>query len=182
MLEKIVELSIRQRFAVLAAVLICAAVGIYSFGRLKIDAVPDITHVQVQVNTAVPALAPEEIENLVTFPIETEMAGLPGMTDLRMQVLWDGYFDAGKMVDGALPDDRRICLDNGEAEIVNADLSGHAFSRPGIIACEHDDLHTHITERPNGVGRRFLDGIGDGKDGHGFIPASKIDDGLSVVG
>ena len=47
MLERIVELSIRQRFAVLAAVFIFAAVGIYSFGRLKIDAVPDITNVQV---------------------------------------------------------------------------------------------------------------------------------------
>lgn len=51
MLERIVELSIRQRFAVLAAVFIFAAVGIYSFGRLKIDAVPDITNVQVQINT-----------------------------------------------------------------------------------------------------------------------------------
>lgn len=58
-------------------------VGIWSALRLPIDAVPDITSPQVQINTAVPALAPEEIEKLVTFPIESEMAGLPGMVELR---------------------------------------------------------------------------------------------------
>lgn len=51
--------------------------------HLPIDAVPDITNVQVQVNTSVPALAPEEIEKLVTFPIENEMSGIPGLTELR---------------------------------------------------------------------------------------------------
>lgn len=63
------------------AVLIVA--GIWSALRLPIDAVPDITNPQVQINTAVSALAPEEIEKLVTFPIESEMAGLPGMLELR---------------------------------------------------------------------------------------------------
>ncbi len=58
-------------------------VGIWSAIRLPIDAVPDITNVQVQVNTNVPALATEEIEKLVTFPIENEMAGIPGLTELR---------------------------------------------------------------------------------------------------
>src|SRR3989338_8685630 len=59
------------------------AIGIWSVMRLPIDAVPDITNIQVQVNTMVPALAPEEIEKLVTFPIENEMAGIPGLTELR---------------------------------------------------------------------------------------------------
>ncbi len=58
-------------------------IGVWSAIRLPIDAVPDITNIQVQVNTEVPALAPEEIEKLVTFPIENEMAGIPGLTDLR---------------------------------------------------------------------------------------------------
>src|SRR6185436_11178434 len=58
-------------------------VGVWSALRLPIDAVPDITNIQVQVNTSVPALAPEEIEKLVTFPIENEMAGIPGLTELR---------------------------------------------------------------------------------------------------
>src|SRR3989338_7781928 len=59
------------------------AIVVWSAIRLPIDAVPDITNIQVQVNTEVPALAPEEIEKLVTFPIENEMAGIPGLTELR---------------------------------------------------------------------------------------------------
>ncbi|MCG8599916.1 MAG: CusA/CzcA family heavy metal efflux RND transporter [Verrucomicrobiales bacterium] len=83
MINWIVTQAMRQRALVMLATLILIGVGLWSAVHLPVDAVPDITHVQVQVNTPVPALAPEEIENLVTFPIETEMAGLPGMTDLR---------------------------------------------------------------------------------------------------
>ncbi len=83
MLERIVELSIRQRFAVLAAVFIFAAVGIYSFGRLKIDAVPDITNVQVQINTSAPGFSPLEAEQRITYPVETAIAGLPGLSYTR---------------------------------------------------------------------------------------------------
>ncbi len=73
----------KQRpFIMLAAVGLLAA-GVWSAFRLPIDAVPDITNVQVQVNTEVPALVPEEIEKLVTFPLEIEMAGVPGMVELR---------------------------------------------------------------------------------------------------
>jgi cobalt-zinc-cadmium resistance protein CzcA len=83
MLNRLLEFSVRQRVFVLLATLVLIGVGVYSALRLPIDAVPDITNVQVQINTAVPALAPEEIEKLVTFPIENEMAGIPGLTDLR---------------------------------------------------------------------------------------------------
>ncbi len=83
MLERIVELSIRQRFAVLAAVFIFAAVGIYSFGRLKIDAVPDITNVQVQIHTSAPGFSPLEAEQRITYPVETAIAGLPGLSYTR---------------------------------------------------------------------------------------------------
>ena len=83
MINRIIEFSLRQRAFVLFATALLAAVGVWSATRLSIDAVPDITNVQVQLNTAVPALAPEEIEKLVTFPVENEMAGLPRMTELR---------------------------------------------------------------------------------------------------
>lgn len=83
MLNRLLEFSLRQRALVLLATGILVALGIWSATRLPIDAVPDITNVQVQINTAVPALAPEEIEKLVTFPLESEMAGLPGMIELR---------------------------------------------------------------------------------------------------
>ena len=83
MLNRIIELSIRQRFAVLVAVLLLAALGIYNFGRLKIDAVPDITNVQVQINTSAPGFSPLEAEQRITFPMETAIAGLPGLEYTR---------------------------------------------------------------------------------------------------
>jgi hypothetical protein len=83
MLNRLLEFSVRQRVFVLLATVVRVGIGVYSALRLPIDAVPDITNVQVQSNTQGPALAPEEIEKLVTFPIETEMGGIAGMTELR---------------------------------------------------------------------------------------------------
>ena len=83
MLNHLLEAAMRQRVAVLLATLVLIGVGVWAMLRLPIDAVPDITNPQVQINTAVPALAPEEIEKLVSFPIESEMAGLPEMVELR---------------------------------------------------------------------------------------------------
>ncbi len=83
MIDKILELSLRQRAFVLFAALALVVVGLWSASRLSIDAVPDITGVQVQINTEVPALAAEESERFVTRPIETEMAGLPQLEEMR---------------------------------------------------------------------------------------------------
>jgi len=83
MLNHLLEFSLRQRAAILLAAGVLVLVGIGAALRLPIDAVPDITSPQVQINTATTALAPEEIEKLVTFPLESEMAGLPGMVELR---------------------------------------------------------------------------------------------------
>jgi heavy metal efflux system protein len=83
MIVNTVEWSIHKRSLVLLATLILIGVGLWSALRLPVDAVPDITNPQVIVNTEVLSLAPEEIEKLVTFPIETGMAGLPGMIELR---------------------------------------------------------------------------------------------------
>ena len=83
MLERIIRLSIRQRWAVLAVVLLLSALGIYNFGRLKIDAVPDITNVQVQINTSAPGFSPLEAEQRITYPVETALAGLPGLEYTR---------------------------------------------------------------------------------------------------
>lgn len=83
MILRTIEVSLRQRALVLLATFLLVAVGVWSALRLPIDSVPDITNPQVLVNTAVPALAPEEIEKLVTLPLESEMAGLPGMIELR---------------------------------------------------------------------------------------------------
>ncbi len=82
-LERILSLSIRQRWVVVVASAAAAALGLYNFHRLPIDAVPDITNVQVQINTVVEALSPVEVERQVTFPIESAMAGLPGVEQVR---------------------------------------------------------------------------------------------------
>src|SRR2546421_6179089 len=83
MINRILEFSLRQRAIVLFAAVALLGVGLWSALNLPIDAVPDITGVQVQINTEVPALAAEESEKLVTRPIEIEMAGLPGMQEMR---------------------------------------------------------------------------------------------------
>lgn len=83
MLERIILFSLRQRWVVLAVVLGLAALGAYNFQRLSIDAVPDITNVQVQINTELPGYSPIEAEQRITFPIETVISGLPRLDYTR---------------------------------------------------------------------------------------------------
>ncbi|HSX62599.1 MAG TPA: CusA/CzcA family heavy metal efflux RND transporter [Tahibacter sp.] len=83
MLEKLIRFAIAQRWLMLALTLALTALGTWSFARLPIDATPDITNVQVQVNTEAPGYSPLEAEQRVTFPIETALAGLPGLDYTR---------------------------------------------------------------------------------------------------
>src|SRR6185503_2385819 len=83
MINAILDFSLRQRAFILLGAVTLLAAGLWSALHLPIDAVPDITGVQVQINTEVPALAAEESEKLVTQRIELEMAGLPGMEEMR---------------------------------------------------------------------------------------------------
>jgi len=82
-LEKLLTLSLRYRFFTLVTLLLVMGTGIYSLKELPIDAVPDLTPVQVQILTKAPALGPIEVEQFVTFPIETNLSGLPGLKELR---------------------------------------------------------------------------------------------------
>ncbi|MFM8421519.1 MAG: efflux RND transporter permease subunit, partial [Verrucomicrobiota bacterium] len=83
MIDAILGWALRQRAMVLLGAAGLLAAGLYAALHLPVDAVPDINNVQVQVNTRVPALAPEEIERLVTIPMEVEMSGLPGLQERR---------------------------------------------------------------------------------------------------
>ncbi len=83
MLERILKFSIGRRWVVLMATLAVAVLGVYNYQRLSIDAVPDITNIQVQVNTEAPGFSPLEAEQRITFPVETAMAGLPHMKETR---------------------------------------------------------------------------------------------------
>ena len=81
--ERIILFSIRQRWVVMAIVAALAALGIWNYQRLPIDAVPDITNVQVQINTEAPGFSPLEAEQRITYPVETAIAGLPGLDYTR---------------------------------------------------------------------------------------------------
>ena len=83
MLENIIKQSIAHRWLVLISVLAICALGIYNFNRLPIDAVPDITNVQVQINTAADGYSPLEVEQRITFPVETVLAGIPKLDYTR---------------------------------------------------------------------------------------------------
>ena len=83
MINGLIRFSVENRLIVLLLVAIMAAAGAYSLINLPIDAVPDVTNVQVQVLTAAPSLAPLEIERQVTFPVETAMSGLPDVEEIR---------------------------------------------------------------------------------------------------
>ena len=83
MLEKIIRFAIAHRWLMIALTLALVGVGAWSFTKLPIDATPDITNVQVQINTATPGYSPLESEQRVTFPIETALAGLPGLDYTR---------------------------------------------------------------------------------------------------
>jgi len=82
-MHRLIDLCLRYRFLVLALTILVAVLGIAALRRLTIDAVPDITPVQVQVLTRSPALGPVEVERYVTFPIEAAMTGIPGVSEIR---------------------------------------------------------------------------------------------------
>jgi len=83
MLERIIQQAIDRRRLVLVVVAGLCLLGLWNFQRLPIDAVPDITNVQVMINTEAPGYTPLEVEQRVTYPVETVMAGLPGLAYTR---------------------------------------------------------------------------------------------------
>ena len=165
LLERIIAGSIRFRWGVLALVLLSVAIGVWSFQRLPIDATPDITNVQVQINTEAPGFTPLEAESRITFPIETAIAGLPGLHYTRSisryglsqvtAVFTDGtdiYFArqlVNERLQGArdqLPDDvspEMGPIATGLGEIFMYTLEAHPEARkPDGTAYTSEDLRT----------------------------------------
>ena len=83
MFNKLIQFSIKQRLLVIVATIFMGIWGAYNFLILPIDAVPDITNVQVQINTEAPGFTPLEVEQRITFPVETIIAGLPKLKNTR---------------------------------------------------------------------------------------------------
>ena len=83
MATRLIEWALANRLFVLLLVAILVAGGLVAMSRLPIDAVPDVTNVQVQIVTSSPALGPVEVEQYLTYPVEAAMGGLPDITELR---------------------------------------------------------------------------------------------------
>ena len=83
MIDALLHFSISRRWIVMFLVLAAGALGVWNYQRLPIDAVPDITNVQVQINTEAPGYSPLEAEQRITFPVETAMGGLPHLEYTR---------------------------------------------------------------------------------------------------
>jgi len=82
-INKIIDFSLTSRFVILMMSGLLAAAGIYAMTHLPVDAVPDVTNVQIQVMTTAPALAAEEVEQFITFPVETSLSGMPRIEEIR---------------------------------------------------------------------------------------------------
>ncbi len=82
-MSKIIDFSLNNRFLIIVLWLLVIVVGFRSMLQLPIDAVPDITNIQVQILTNSPGLPPEEVERFITFPVETSMSGLPAIDEIR---------------------------------------------------------------------------------------------------
>ena len=97
MLERILRFSLRARWAVIAVTACVAALGAYNLARLPIDAVPDITNVQVQINSEAPGMSPMEVEQRITFPVETGQARQRGLDRERDSLLDLERREAGRL-------------------------------------------------------------------------------------
>src|SRR4051812_3081391 len=85
MVDGLVRTALNQRIVVVVLAFIALAFGVDATRKLSVDAFPDVTNIQVQVATEVPGRSPDEVERIVTVPVEIGMTGLPGMTEMRSQ-------------------------------------------------------------------------------------------------
>src|SRR3954464_10061482 len=99
MLDAIICFSLKNRFVILLLAGILVALGVRAAINLPLDAFPDTTPVQVQVNTVAPELAPEEVERLITFPVEYALGGLQGLEEVR-SVSKFGFSQVGALFAG----------------------------------------------------------------------------------
>lgn len=83
MIERIIDFSLKFRFLIITLTVLLTGAGVYMTLHLPLDAVPDVTNIQVQINTEAAGLGAVEVENLITFPVETSMMGLPDIAEIR---------------------------------------------------------------------------------------------------
>jgi cobalt-zinc-cadmium resistance protein CzcA len=148
MLERLLETALRNRILVVLVFVLLAGGGAAALVDLQVDAFPDTTPVQVQVNTVAPALNPEEVERQISFPIEAAISGIPGLIDVR-SVSKFGFSQAV-----ATFDDHTTVLDARQlvAERLNTVELGPGIPRPalGPIATGLGEVFHYIFRSPDG--------------------------------
>ncbi len=159
MIERILSFSLTHRVLVVLLVAAASAFGLYSLQRLPIDAVPDITNNQIQINTEAAALSPFEIEKNVTFPIETALAGIPGLSYTR-SLSRNGF----SQVTAVFEDNVDIYFARSQvSERMNqakANLPAGAEPRMGAVSTGLGEIYmwTVHFEHPGGKGAEVKDG------------------------
>ncbi|MGD9724325.1 MAG: efflux RND transporter permease subunit [Pirellulales bacterium] len=174
MLERILKFSIEHRALVVLLSVAAAGLGVVSLLRLPIDAVPDITNNQVQINTLVPSFSPVEVEQQVTFPIETALAGIPGLEYTR-SLSRNGF----SQVTVVFADDVDIYFARQQVNerLVQAreNLPPGAEPRPGPISTGLGEIYMWIVEFEPPASERIHDGqAGWQSDGNYLTPEGEL--------
>lgn len=145
MISKIVRLSIRYRWLVMLFTFLIALVGWQSFKTLPIDAVPDISNIQVQVNTAVEALGPEEIERTVTTPVEISLNGIPGVTQVR-SITRFGLSQVTVVFEDEVDVYRARQLVSERLQAIASQLPKNAFPKLGPVSTGLGEIYHYVIE------------------------------------
>ncbi|MDP4639655.1 MAG: CusA/CzcA family heavy metal efflux RND transporter [Pseudomonadales bacterium] len=138
MLDKMIRFSIHRSGVVILLVLALAALGAWNFTKLPIDAVPDITNVQVMINTEAPGFTPLEVEQRISYPLETSLAGLPGLAHTRSV----SRYGLSQVV-AIFNDDTDIYF---ARQLVNERLSAARSKLPGGLEPEMGPIATGLGE------------------------------------
>lgn len=155
MLNQIIRASIYNRGVVLFATLLMVVAGLFSFQSLPIDAVPDITNNQVQINTVIEGLAPEEIERTITFPVESSMRGIAGVEQVR-SITRFGLSQVTVVFKDGLDIFRARQLVTERLQIVSGDLPSQARPELGPISTGLGEIYQYaidFKERATGEAR-----------------------------
>lgn len=176
MIERILRFSIHYPLAIILFTLVITGFGIYSFTRLPIDAVPDITNNQVQINTTLPGFSPIQIEKQVTYVIETALAGIPGLQMTRSLSR-----NAFSQVTAIFDDDVNIYFArqqiNERLSEIKENIPQGAEPRMGPISTGLGEVYmwTIDFKHPNGKGAEFKEGSpGWQKDGSYLTPEGQF--------
>lgn len=160
MIERILKFSLHYPLGVLLFTLIIAAYGIYSFTRLPIDAVPDITNNQVQINTVLPGLSPSQVEKQVTYVVETALAGIPGLQMTR-SISRNGFSQVTAIFDDEVNVYFARQQINERLSEVKENLPQGAEPRMGPISTGLGEIYMWTVDfkHPDGKGTKIEEGL-----------------------